>query len=64
MASLTKGRLDAIIEALNSRLAGEINAEFDEGHLKQKDYEAALTWAREKRDSKDRPTPSRAQAKP
>ena len=49
MARLTKRRLDAIIEALNSRLAGELNAEFGDDWKgpKHEDYEAAKEWAEE-----------------
>lgn len=53
MARLTKRRLTAIIEALNARLAGEWNAEFDEGHLDQGDYEKARAWAEEERDRRE-----------
>ncbi|MCZ7862680.1 hypothetical protein O9X98_14995 [Agrobacterium salinitolerans] len=46
MASrLTTRRLDAIVEALVFRTAGEIEGE-DDGDLPQReDYEAALEWA-------------------
>lgn len=46
---LTKRRLAAIEEALNSRLASEINAEFGgDFELRQEDYEAARRWVQER----------------
>lgn len=47
MARLTVRRLDAIIESLNARLAGEWNAEG--GDADQRDYQAALEWAQDER---------------
>lgn len=48
MTRLTKRRLTAISEALNARLAGEIDVmECDGFKLKIDDYEAALQWAKE-----------------
>jgi hypothetical protein len=48
MTSLTKRRLAAISEALNARLAGEIDVmECDDFKLTFADYEAALQWTRE-----------------
>lgn len=46
MASrLTTRRLDAIIEALVFRTAGEIESEEDGLPPRREDYEAALEWA-------------------
>lgn len=52
-AVLTKKRLFAIREALNARLAGEIDVEDDSG-IDRKDYEAALEWAWSKIADKQR----------
>lgn len=60
MARLTLRRLNAMQEALNSRLAGEINAEFGpEFEIKREDYDAALEWVQaqiEKRESGNKGT--------
>lgn len=42
---LTKKRLEAIIEALTSRLADEIDVSHDDGSPSVEDYEMALEWA-------------------
>lgn len=42
---LTTKRLEAIIEALTSRLAGEIDISDDDGSPSADDYEMALEWA-------------------
>jgi hypothetical protein len=54
MRPLTKRRLEAIREALNARLAGEIDNEGDSG-IKREDYKAALEWAREQIDRRTAP---------
>lgn len=41
---LTVRRLEAIVEALNARTAGELDVE-DEGAPTRDDYEGALDWA-------------------
>jgi hypothetical protein len=50
VAVMTLKRLYAIREALNARLAGEL----DDTDIPQKDYQAALEWVREKIKSKQR----------
>jgi hypothetical protein len=59
MTRLTKRRIWAIQEALRSRLAGEIKAEFgDDFELKREDYAAAEEWANEmleRRNHKEAP---------
>ncbi len=49
---LTRRRLDAIVEALIFRTAGEIENEDDESLPRREDYEAALEWALSKIDRK------------
>lgn len=45
---LTKKRLEAIIEALTARLAGEIDVGHENGSPSADDYEKALEWAMQK----------------
>lgn len=49
---LTKARLEAIIEALNSRLAGEMDV--DPSGEKRTHYEWALEWARQQLEKRER----------
>lgn len=42
---LTKKRLEAIIEALTFRLAGEIDVDLNDEMPSSDDYEMALEWA-------------------
>jgi hypothetical protein len=44
---LTSRKLRAIVEALLSRTAGEIDLCDESGELRLEDYEAALLWALE-----------------
>lgn len=46
---LSTRRLDAIIEALAARLAGEIEAD---DNLAHRDYQGALEWAQAKREKR------------
>jgi hypothetical protein len=58
---LTARRLQAIIEALTARTAGELDIEGDEDTPSREDYDAALNWALEEEDrrkSRNRPTPA------
>lgn len=50
---LTIKRLEAIIEALTARLAGEIDVGQDDGSPSADDYEKALEWAMQKRTDAD-----------
>lgn len=47
MTRLTKRRLEAILEALNARLAGEYK------DIEPKDYEAARNWAIEQLEARN-----------
>lgn len=51
MTRLTKRRLEAITEALTSKLAGEL----DSADLTREDYEAAQAWADEQLEKRHSP---------
>lgn len=52
MIRLTVRRLNAMEEALIARLAGEMDIE---EHITREDYEGALMWVRQERDSRAAP---------